>query len=84
MIMTLAFLFLGAAVLGFGYRATRGPSLSDRMTGISGMLLAGMSAIVVHAADTGSGAFLPVLVVVSLVAFVGTGMIGRFIEGHGR
>lgn len=82
--ITMTYVFLGAAVLGFGYRAMAGPSLADRMTGISGMLLAGMSAIVTQAVDTGSGAFLPVLVVVSLVAFVGTGMIGRFIEGHGR
>lgn len=82
--ITMTYIFLGAAVLGFGYRAISGPSLADRMTGVSGMLLAGMSAIVTLAVDTGSGAFLPVLVVVSLVAFVGTGMIGRFIEGHGR
>ena len=30
------------------------------------------------------GAFLPVVVVVSLVGFVGTGMVARYIEGRGR
>lgn len=79
-----AFALLGLAVLCFGYRTVTGPSLADRMTGVSGMLIAGMAAVVVHAAMTRNGAFLPVLVVVALVGFVGTGMIARFIEGHGR
>ncbi len=82
--ISVSYVLLGAAVLGFGYRAVSGPTLADRMTGVSGMLTAGMGAVVVHSVDTGSGAFLPVLVVLTLVAFVGTGMIGRFIEGHGR
>lgn len=54
------------------------------MIGVSGMLTSGMGAIVVQAADSGRGSFLPVLVVVSLVGFVGTGMIARFIERQGR
>lgn len=80
----LAFALLGLAVLCFGYRTVAGPTLVDRMTGVNGMLIAGMAAVVVHAVTTRNGAFLPALVVVSLVGFVGTGMIARFIEGHGR
>lgn len=83
-VIAVAYVLLGAAVLGFGYRAVRGPSLADRMTGVSGMLTAGMGIVVVQSVQTGRGAFLPVLVVIALVGFVGTGMIGRFIEGHGR
>ncbi|HWI03456.1 MAG TPA: monovalent cation/H+ antiporter complex subunit F [Acidimicrobiales bacterium] len=81
---TLALALLGLAVLCFGYRTVAGPSLSDRMTGVNGMLTSGMAAVVVHAVSTNNGAFLPVLVVVALVGFVGTGMMARFIEGHGR
>ncbi len=81
--ITISYVLLGAAVLIFGFRAVAGPSLADRMTGVSGMLTAGMGAVVVQSVDTGRGAFLPVLVVVALVGFVGTGMVGRFIEGHG-
>ncbi len=80
----LSFVLLGLAVLGFGFRTVAGPTLADRVTGVNGMLIAGMAAVVVQAVDARDGAFLPVLVVVSLVGFVGTGMIARFIEGHGR
>lgn len=80
----LAFALLGLATICFGYRTLAGPTLTDRMTGVNGMLTAGMAGVVVHAVDTGNGAFLPVIVVVGLVGFVGTGMIARFIEGHGR
>ena len=80
----IAFALLGLATLCFGYRTVAGPSLADRMIGVSGMLTAGMATVVVHAVATDNGAFLPVLVVIALVGFVGTGMIGRFIEGHGR
>ena len=80
----LAFGLLGLAAICFGYRTLAGPTLADRMTGVNGLLTSGMAAVVVDAVDTGNGAFLPVLVVVALVGFVGTGMIARFIEGHGQ
>lgn len=80
----LAFALLALAALAFGYRTISGPSLADRIIGVNGMLATGMAGVVVHASDTGNGAFLPALVVVSLVGFVGTGMIARFIEGKGR
>ncbi|HEY9556729.1 MAG TPA: monovalent cation/H+ antiporter complex subunit F [Acidimicrobiales bacterium] len=82
--ITAALTLLGLAVLCFGYRTLSGPTLADRMIGISGMLTAGMATVVVQAVDSDSGAFLPVLVVVSLVGFVGTGMVARFIERQGR
>ena len=80
----LAFVLLGLAALGFGIRALAGPSLADRVIAVNGMLTAGMAGVAVHAVDSGNGAFLPALVVVSLVGFVGTGMMARFIEGQGR
>lgn len=82
--INIAYALLGLATICFGYRTLAGPSLTDRMTGLNGMLTAGMAGIAVHAVDTGNGAFLPVLVVVGLVGFVGTGMVARFIETHGR
>jgi multisubunit Na+/H+ antiporter MnhF subunit len=44
----------------------------------------GTISIAAQAMETGRGAFLPVLVVVTLVGFVGTAMVARFIEGRGR
>ncbi len=60
-------------------RARRWPTGPTRS---SGMLTAGAAAIVVRAVDTGNGAFLPVVVVITLVGFVGTAMVARYIEGR--
>jgi multicomponent Na+:H+ antiporter subunit F len=75
---------LALAALGFGYRLLAGPSLADRVIGVDGMLVVGVSAIALRAMQTGEGAFLPVAVVASLVGFVGTAVVARFIEGQGR
>jgi len=83
-VIDVAFVLLGLATLCFGYRTVAGPTLTDRMTGVSGILIVGMAAVVIHAVSTGRGAFLPALVVVALVGFVGTGMLARFIESQGR
>ncbi|MGH9258821.1 MAG: monovalent cation/H+ antiporter complex subunit F [Acidimicrobiales bacterium] len=72
------------AAVGFGYRLLAGPSLADRVIGLDGLLVVGVSAITLRAMQTGEGAFLPVAVVVTLVGFVGTAVIARFIEGEGR
>ena len=61
-----------------------GPSLTDRVIGLDGLLIAGVTAIVVQAMDTGEGAFLPVALVVTLVGFISTAVVARFIEGRGR
>ena len=65
-------------------RMLKGPALADRVNALNGMLIAGNGAIAAHAVDTGQGAFLPILVVVALVGFVGTAMVARFIESRGR
>jgi multisubunit Na+/H+ antiporter MnhF subunit len=81
---TATYLVLVAATFAFGYRLAIGPSLADRVIGVNGMLLVGMVGIAAHATFTGTGAFLPTLVVIALVGFVGTAIIARFIEGRGR
>jgi multisubunit Na+/H+ antiporter MnhF subunit len=43
-----------------------------------------MCAIAADAVRTQRGAFLPILVVIALVGFVGTAMVARFIESRGR
>jgi multisubunit Na+/H+ antiporter MnhF subunit len=68
----------------FAYRLIRGPTLADRVNSLNGLLVVGSNAIAAHAMQTGQGAFLPVLVVVALVGFVGTAMVARFVEGGGR
>ena len=72
------------AGIGFAYRLLAGPSLTDRVIGLDGLLIVGVSAVVVQAMDTGEGAFLPITLVVTLAGFVSTAVVARFIEGQGR
>lgn len=77
---TLTFAVLALAGLGFCSRLVRGPSLPERVIALDGLIVVGVSAIAVHAMSTGRGSFLPVLVVITLVGFVGTAASARFIE----
>lgn len=79
-----AFVMLVAAAALFGFRTLAGPTLADRMVGINGLLVVGMSGLAVQALHTGRGAFLPVLVVASLVGFVSTVVVARYLEGLRR
>jgi multicomponent Na+:H+ antiporter subunit F len=81
-VITASYVALTLATGGFLFRLLRGPSLTDRVVAVDGMLVVFVSAIAVRAMDTGSGAFLMVAVVVTLVGFISTAVIGRFIEGQ--
>ncbi len=81
--IALAYGFLVVAAACFGYRLVRGPSLADRVLSVDGMLVVGVCALAVNALSTGSAAFLGVVVVATLVSFVGTAIAARFIESRG-
>jgi multicomponent Na+:H+ antiporter subunit F len=83
-VINAGFVTLVLAALGFGYRLLAGPTLADRVVGLDGLLVVGVSAVALRAMATGEGAFLPVAVVVGLVGFVSTSVVGRYIEGRGR
>ena len=79
-----AYVVLGLALVLFCFRLLRGPSLTDRVIGVDGMLVCGLGMLIVRAMDTGGGAFLPAAIVLALVSFISTSVIARFIEGrHG-
>ena len=81
--MTTAILvILGAAFVLFMVRLLVGPTLPDRVIALDGMLVTGISIIIAVAMDTGDGAYLPVAVVLTLVGFIGTSVVARFIEGQ--
>lgn len=73
-------LVLVAAAAAYLVRLVRGPGLSERVIALDGLIVVGISAVAVHAMSTGQGAFLPVLVVITLVGFVATAAAARFIE----
>lgn len=78
------FVILTVAAALFSFRLLRGPTLADRVNALNGLLVVGTIAVATQAMVTERGAFLPVLVVVALVGFVGTAMVARFIEGRGE
>ena len=81
--MTIVVLLVLAAAAGcFAYRLGRGPSLADRVIAVDGLLVTGVAAVATHAMRTGNGSFVPVTVIVSLVAFVSTAIVARYIEGR--
>jgi multicomponent Na+:H+ antiporter subunit F len=74
---------LTVALATFMYRVLRGPSVPDRVVALDGVLSVVVSGIIVAAARADSGITLSTVLVVSLVGFVGTVALGRFVERRG-
>ncbi|HUF32613.1 MAG TPA: monovalent cation/H+ antiporter complex subunit F [Acidimicrobiales bacterium] len=64
-------------------RLVRGASLADRIIALDSLLIVIVMGVTVNAARTGRGTFLDVLLVASLIAFIGTVTVARFIERRG-
>ena len=80
----LALATLGIAAVLFTYRLLRGPSLADRVVALDGLVACGVATIVARFVQTGDGSFLSVPVVLTLVGFISTATVGRFIERQGQ
>lgn len=65
---------------GFLVRLVQGPTLTDRVVALDGLLIVSVMAIAAYGTLIGSTAFVAVAVVVALIAFVGTATFARFIE----
>ena len=76
-------LLLTVALSAFMFRVLRGPSIPDRVVALDGVLSVVVSGIIVDAARVDSGITLSTVLVVSLVGFVGTVALGRFVERRG-
>jgi len=83
-VIEVTYAVLTAAFCCFGIRLLKGPSLADRAIALDGLLVVGVSTLLVTAMDTGRGAFLQVAVMLTLVGFISTAVIARFIEGQGE
>jgi multicomponent Na+:H+ antiporter subunit F len=81
--IVVAIVFLVVAAGCFLYRVLRGPSIPDRVVALDGVLSVVVSGIIVGAAKANSDITLATVLVVSLVGFVGTVALGRFIERKG-
>ena len=74
---------LGLAAVLVLVRLVLGPSVPDRIVALDVLLQIIVAGIAVAAAVTRDGTYLSLLVAVSLLAFVGTVTVGRFIERRG-
>jgi multicomponent Na+:H+ antiporter subunit F len=70
----------GGALLAL-VRLARGPSLLDRVVATDTLLVIIAAGLAVHAALTQDPTVVPVLVVVALLAFVGTVSVARYVGG---
>lgn len=64
-------------------RLVRGPSVPDRVVALDVLVQIIVAGIAVLAAATRDGTYLAVLIAVSLLAFVGTVTVARFVERRG-
>jgi multicomponent Na+:H+ antiporter subunit F len=80
---TVAFVILSVAAALFLVRLLLGPSVPDRVFALDGLLIVVMCGILVGAAREGSSVSLDTALLVSLVSFVGTGVLARYIEKRG-
>ena len=78
-----AVVLLAVAAGCFLFRVLRGPSIPDRVVALDGVLSVVVSGIIVGAASADSAITLSTVLVVSLVGFVGTVALGRFVERRG-
>jgi multicomponent Na+:H+ antiporter subunit F len=80
-VSALTFAMLGAGVLLALVRLARGPSLLDRVVATDALLVIISAGLAVYAALTRNPTVVPVLVVVSLLGFVGSVSVARYIGG---
>jgi multicomponent Na+:H+ antiporter subunit F len=83
-VATIALAMIAAAAVVALWAALRGPTSADRMLAVDLLLVMLSAGLGVGAVLTGELVLLPVLLVVSLVAFVGTVVVGRTLEREGR
>jgi multicomponent Na+:H+ antiporter subunit F len=82
-VTAIAFAGLLVSALLCVVRLVRGQSVADRIVALDLLLVITVSGISVTALATGSGIFLDVLVVASLLGFVGTITVARYMERRG-
>lgn len=82
-VTTICLVMLAIAGILCTVRLVRGVSLADRILALDALLIVVVIAIAVNSARTGRGVFLEAMLVVALIAFIGTTTVARFIERRG-
>lgn len=82
-VLTVCGVLLAASSLLCLARLIMGPTLADRVIALDALLIVVVIAIGVWTAGTGRGTYVEALLVVALMAFIGTTTVARFIERRG-
>ena len=80
-VSAIAYALLGGGALLALVRLALGPSLLDRVVATDTLLVIISAGLAVHAGLQRDPTVVPVLVVVALLAFVGSVSIGRYVDG---
>jgi multicomponent Na+:H+ antiporter subunit F len=83
MVATICLGVLALSALLCVVRVVQGDSIADRVVALDTLLIVGVVGVAVNAARVGDGTYLDALLVVALVAFIGTTAVARFIERKG-
>jgi multicomponent Na+:H+ antiporter subunit F len=81
---TVALAVLSLASLFLLFRVVVSPTLADRIIALDSLLLSVVGGVAVHAARTGEAAYLNVMIVAALLAFLGTSLVARFVGRRDR
>jgi len=79
-LIAFAFLLLAGGAGCFLYRLFRGPSVADRVIALDGFLMTVTCGIMVEVTREESVTSLDTVLVVAVAAFVGTGVLARYVE----
>jgi multicomponent Na+:H+ antiporter subunit F len=77
-----AFVIFGLAGVIALFRLWLGPSVTDRMVALDTLLFIGAGGLGTYVVRTGETAFVPVIVVIAIVAFIGTLVVARVVESE--
>lgn len=80
-VLTICVVMLGVAAVLLVVRIARGPSTIDRAVALEAMVAVTIGALVIEAAVNRHTTTLPILVILTLVGFVGSVSIARFTPG---
>lgn len=82
-VTTICLVGLAVAAILCVARIVTTASAADRVLALDTFLIVVVVGVAIGAARTGDGTYLDVLLVVALVAFIGTTAVGRFMERRG-
>lgn len=84
-VLAVSLVLLGVSALLVAVRLLRGPSGLDRLVALDVLVAEFLVGLVVYAALTGDSSLVPVVVAISLVGFLGSTTVARFVRrGTGR